>query len=257
MKMKNTNIIVLKIIILIVFSTNKLYSQKDSTILKNKKNEIGLNIGPILLVTLGSSPYSQPINITYKRVFNRWAFRTNVSLKPAYANEYPNFLERIKINDSTLLQTNNSIKDWSFAGRIGIEYRYQFKRGWSFVTGLDIVGLNYVYSRIITQDKYKIDTVSNSGTALQFYNLTPINQKRTYEEKITNLQFGLGLTLGTMIPLGKNWLILGQLRLEGTAGSQNTKSTDFLTNKSFNNKSSVFNFNTGATFTELSLFYKF
>ncbi len=233
------------------------YGQKDSTVLRNRKNEIGLNVGPIVLVMLGATPYSQPLGLTYKRLFNKWAFRTNFTFKPIDNTAFSSITENTKINDTTLVWRTTNRNTKSFIGRIGIEYRHKFKRGWYFVAGLDIQGQHSVYNRAITQATFKIDSVGNSGTAEQFYHTTLQDHKNILEEKTIVKQIGIGLTLGTIVPLSKRWLILAQFRADGFVGPSNTKTTDFLTGKSVNNTSTTFDFNTGAAVSELSLFYRF
>ncbi len=240
-----------------VLTTQQIYGQTDSTTLTNKKNEIGLNVGPVILAMLGSPPYSQPFGLTYKRVFNKWAFRTNLTFKPISNDAYSSITEKTKVNDSTLIWITYNRRNWSLTGRIGIEYRHKFKRGWYFVTGVDIHGQHSVNNRAITEANFKIDSIGNSGSAEQFYHTTFKEQKNLFEEKVTIKQVGLGLTIGTIIPLSKHWLILAQFRADGSVGPSNRKTTDFVTGKTVNSSSTSFDFNTGAAFSELSIFYRF
>lgn len=249
--------IILTTSVFFVLTIQQIHGQTDSTISINKKNEIGLNVGPVILVLLGSPPYSQPLGLTYKRVLGKWAFRTNLTFKPSANDPYNSVTEKTKVNDSTLIWSTTNRRNWSLAGRIGVEYRYKFKRGWYLVTGIDIHGQQSVNNRAITAASYKIDSIGNSGTAEQFYHTTFKEQNNLLEEKVITKQVGLGLTVGTIIPLSKHWLILAQIRADGSVGPSNRKTTDFVTGKTTSSSSTSFDFNTGAAFSELSLFYRF
>lgn len=255
--MKSYKNIILTTSVFFVFTTQQIYGQTDSTTSLNKKNEIGLNIGPVVLVMLGSSPYSQPLGLTYKRVFSKWAFRTNFTFKPSSNDAYSSITEKTKVNDSTLIWNTTSRRNWSLVGRVGVEYRYKFKRGWYFVTGIDLQAQHSVNSKAITVANYRIDSIGNSGSAEQFYHTTYKEQKNLLEEKVITKQVGVGLTVGTIIPLSKHWLILAQFRADGGVGPSNRKTTDFVKGKTISSSSTSFDFNTSAAFSELSLFYRF
>src|SRR5690554_5010273 len=47
--------------------------------LKIRKNEIGLNVSPVWLLTHGNANYPNPFGLTYKRVYNKWALRANIT----------------------------------------------------------------------------------------------------------------------------------------------------------------------------------
>jgi hypothetical protein len=255
--MKRCKKIILTTSVLVVLATQQFYGQTDSTTSLNKKNEFGLTVGPVVLIMLGSPPNSQPLGLTYKRVLSKWAFRTNLTFKPSSNDAYSSITERTKVNDSTLIWNTASKRNWSLAGRIGVEYRYKFKRGWYLVTGIDIHRKHSVNNRAITEAYYKIDSIGNSGSAEQFYHTKYKEQKNLLEEKVITKQVGLGLTVGAIIPLNKKWLILTQFSADGSVGKSNRKTTDFVKGKTTSSSSTSFDFNTSAAFSELSLFYRF
>ncbi len=240
-----------------VLATVQMYGQADSTKLRSKKNEIGINVGPIVLLMLGATPYSQPPGLTYKRVFNKLAFRTNFTFKPSGNDLFKSTTDRTKVNDTTLIWTTTNRKNRSFVGRIGVEYRHKLKIGWYLVTGIDILGQYSIYNRQILQATFKIDSIGGSGTAEPTYHTTYKEGKKLLEEKVITKQVGIGLTIGTLIPLGKRWLVLAQFRADGYVGPANSKTIDFVTGKSVNSSSTSFDFNAGVALSELSLFYRF
>jgi len=243
--------------IIFVLTTNQLHGQSDSTATKNKKNEIGLSVRPIILVTLGGTPYAQPIGLTYKRVFNKWAFRTNFTFKPYDNSFFFNNTEQIQTNDTTYHIRTTTNRSRSYIGRIGIEYRHKFKKGWYFVSGVDIQGQYTDASRHITEATYKIDSIGSLGTAEQFNYSTFKNHKNLLDEKTITKQIGLGLTIGAMVPVGKRWWVLAQFRADSFMGPSTTTTTDHVTGKTTSSSQTTFDFETGAAISEVSLFYRF
>lgn len=244
------------LVIMLFLASNNIWGQTDSTRTSNKKNEIGLNIGPIILVTLGGTPYPQPIGLTYKRVFNKWAFRANFTFKPYNNSWLYNTNEQTQINDTNYIRTNTR-RSRSYIGRIGIEYRHKFKKGWYLVGGIDFHAQYTNSNRQINEQVYKIDSVGNYGTAEQFNHTTLKYHKNLLEEKAITKQMGIGISAGLMIPAGKRWWVIAQFRADSFFGTTTRATTDNITGKTYGGSTTTFDFDTGPAISEVSLFYRF
>lgn len=233
------------------------FAQSDTTKFTQKKNELGINVGPIVVSMFGSAPYSQPFGITYKRVLGKWAMRTNLSFLPTGGQGFSSETNKTKLNDSTLVWTTVNRNKQTVTGRIGAEYRHQFQNGWSLITGVDLQAQQSVYKRTITEAEFAIDSIGNAGGVETFYHTTFRSQRNTIQEKNLQKQVGLGFTLGALVPLTKNWLIAAQFRADLYAGTSHRTTTNLLTGKSVNNHFTSIDFNVGPAFSELSLYYRF
>jgi hypothetical protein len=238
-------------------TTHLTQAQNDSTLTQGKKNEFGVNIGPAILVMMGASPYSQPLSLTYKRRFNKWAVRANFAYMPYLNPFYNSTTDKTKINDTTLQWRTTNLTSKRFSSRLGVEYRRPMRWGWTLVTGVDIQQQQLIDKRIVSLATFKIDSIGKVGTADEFYALTLRSQKNTFEEIRTANQVGLGFTLGALIPINKKWLVMTQFRADGVMGPTVIKSTDLLTGATTRKTMNTFDFNTGALFSEVSLFYRF
>lgn len=179
------------LILSLVFVDNPVNAQVDSIKVANKRNEVGLNIGPVILVMLGGTPYSQPIGITHKKIFKKWGFRSNFTFKPIANSIYESYSEKIQTNDTTLFMRTTNRNNKSYIGRIGVEYRHRFKCGWHFVGGIDLQAQHSVDNTNITEAVFRIDSISNYGTAQQSYNTAFKEQNSLYDEKIISKHVGL------------------------------------------------------------------
>ena len=231
-------------------------AQNDSTAFAGKKNEFGVNIGPVLLVMMGATPYSQPLGITYKRRFNQWAVRANFAFTPNVDPYYNSNTEKTKVNDTTLQWRTTTRSTKRFTSRIGIEYRYPMRWGWMLLTGVDVQHQLAIDKRTISLATFKIDSIAKAGTADQYFATTLRSQKNLLEETRTANQVGLGFTVGTLIPLNKKWFVLTQFRADGLAGPTVIKTTDLLTGTTTSKTYTTFDFNAWAMISEVTLFYR-
>ncbi len=248
--------VILMLIILFSFHLTKSYAQSDTTE-KVRKNELGLSVGPILLVTLGSTPYAQPIGITYKRVLGKWALRSNFTLRP-WEDSWPGFENETKqISDSMQVRRNTNRDNISYIGRVGYEYRYLSKRGWYIVGGIDLQAQQTIGGKKIQQALYKIDSVSNAGTAEPQFHTTFINSEVLLTESWTTTQLGLGLSMGVMIPAGKRWWISALCRADTFFGPTRRVISDYVEGSVQKYNTSTFDFTSGPALTEISIYFRF
>jgi len=232
-------------------------AQSDSAHASFKKNEIGINIGPVALVMLGAEPYTQAHGLTYKRVFGKWALRSNFTFLPPFNFMAETYRERTPLNDSTYTLKTTYNRNRSYTGRIGLEYRNTFKNGWAFVIGGDVQGRYTTDNRYITNNVFKIDSIKGRGTADQILFATNKEQSKLLEEKTTKTLFGASLTVGLIVPFSKHWCAQAHYRVDALVGPQKKTTSDFVAGKTSQSRNSVFDFSSGAAISELSLYYRF
>lgn len=252
--METRKIILIGLIILAV-SLGRAQN-KDSTICL-RKNEIGIGIGPLMLISLGSQPSSQPIGISYKRVVNKWVLKTSFaysrnSNSPFGFNSHEEFH-----NDSTIsIRTTNYYRN-TFSGRIGAEYRYAFKNGITIFGGTDLIAQYSNGTKNINEALFRIDSLVGTGTAQQHYEKTFLDVKAILIQRETSPQFGLGINLGVLFPLKQRWWLAFSYRADAVFGNVTVKRNDLLQQKTETNNFSRFDFNSGPLLSELALFYRF
>lgn len=241
-----------------LFSTliSSSFGQSDTAV-KVRTNEVGLSIGPVLLVALGSNPYNQPFGLSYKRVNGNRAYRGNFTFRP-HDNNWRGFSNSTtEIADSIQTISSKTGRSTSFTGQVGYEYRFSLKKNCYLVCGADLLA-QQVYGRTAI-DKFvnRIDSVSNAGTANESYYYTTLSAENTFMEKSTTTQFGIGLSIGIMVPAGKRWWVSGQCRTDSFFGSTSTTSTDNVAGTTTKYKSGTFDFSQGPPLTDISVFYRF
>jgi hypothetical protein len=235
------------------------YSQKDSvtTSAKIRKNEIGLDIGSVLLFSLGSSEFTQPIGISYKRVVNDWVFRTSVSTRAKY-NQAPLFNhDQVFYNDSIYYVRSGLGKTNYYVARVGAEYRYKFKRNFMFVTGCDFQTQMLKGRTQWVEYAHRIDSVANAGTGQEYNYTTLVGTRTVMEENSKGYQFGLGVSTGLLFPIGKKWSVLAQARVSAVVGPLTKTVTDNIIQTTTKNRSVFYDFETGPALAEISVFYRF
>jgi hypothetical protein len=227
----------------------------DSVKTTTKRNEIGLNIGPMLLVALGAAPYSQPLlGITYKRVIGKWAFRTNFTMR---IYDDPPAGEQIVTVDSLYRVRTNSMKHAYYTVRAGMEYRIQLKTRCWLVAGVDLQGRLLQTSRRIYQTNYAITSIINPGTADVHYQTGSGSTSTLAEEDSREQLAGLGLTAGLMIPVGKRIWILGQCRFDSFYGPGQRTFKDNVAGTTNKYKYNSFYFDVEGALAEVYLFFRF
>lgn len=255
--MKRTTISMVALATCSTLLAGNLFSQSDTLPARCKKNEIGVNIGPLVLVALGAEPYAQAFGITYKRVYGKWALRTNLSFVPPLNLITENYTERKLFNDSIYSHQTTFNRNRNYTGRLGLEYRNTFKNGWSFVIGGDLLGHYAVNNRYILNSVFKVDSIKGAGTANPTIFASQKEQKKLLDEDITRTQMGIGLTVGLIVPFNKHWCAQAQYRIDAMAGPQKKTTNDFVAGKTTRSNNTVFDFSSGAAVSELSLFYRF
>jgi len=233
----------------------KVPASTDSVKTTTKRNEIGLNIGPMLLVALGAAPYSQPLlGITYKRVYGKWAFRTNFTMR---VYDDPSSADQVVTVDSMYRVRTNSMKHAYYTLRAGMEYRIQLKTRCWLVAGVDLQAQLLQTRRRIYQTNYPINAIINPGTADVHYQTGSGTTSTLAEEDSREQVAGLGLTAGLMIPIGKRFWILGQCRFDSFYGPGQRTFKDNVTGTTKKYNYNSFYFDVEGALAEVYLFYRF
>jgi hypothetical protein len=252
--MKNSIKFIAALLMCLFIQNIQAQTDKNST---DKKNEIGVNLGPIVASALGSMPYNQPFGITYKRVVNKWAFRANLSYSGYRSHNYGLQSREIFHTDSTY---DVRTTDWSgnaFTGRIGVEYRHRFEKGFYLVGGLDAVGIFSKYNMEVLELNYSHDSADVVGASKDTYIRTFLGSSILSQEERISKQLGIGASLGLIVPISKRWWLLGQCRFDSYFGSIEVISSDKVSGAITQSKSRSFDFRGGPLLSELSLFYRF
>ncbi|MBL4706157.1 MAG: hypothetical protein JKY54_16645, partial [Flavobacteriales bacterium] len=107
-----------------VLITSILFSQSP-IVPKDTKNEIGISINGIASIfTLNS--VSSPYNLTYRRYFDKVAFRAGLGGSIRYSTGDLNMADE----QMTLF----------VSGRFGLEWRKELTKRWDFYKGIDLLG---------------------------------------------------------------------------------------------------------------------
>lgn len=234
------------------------YSQTDSVIKRSKPNEIGLNLGPVLLVAMGSDPYSQPIGITYKRVNNSIAYKFGYNFYSNGSN--PHAFERetsYVLRDSIKYDTNRHSKNRKHDFRIGAEYRLTFKNRMALFFGLDLVMAYAEMSTITNKSSFKIDSISSIVSSEPNYYLTYIENKLYRKDIYYMFNTGLGLNVGMIVPISKRFQLSISQHTSMVLSSVNRVNKDYQTNRSDKHRYNSFDFDLGTPITEIGFYYRF
>jgi hypothetical protein len=228
----------------------------DSIPKHSYRNEIGVSIAPLVLVLFNADPYSTtPVSVTYKRVRNSVALRVNFSYRGHRqwmygANEYVYAVDSMyRIRKHTESMDN-------YIGRIGAEYRKAFASKVHFVCGADLQFMYSKYRRQVHNALYQIDS-SNAQTTSEVYYFTREVSSEKISDRVTEMpMYGLGISLGLMVPVKKHWWILGQMRADAFFGRRNYH---YIDNSGAERvaSTSIFDFEAGPPLSELSVFYRF
>ena len=225
------------------------------------KHEVGLNVGPSVLVSLGGKATAQAQGLYYKRLTEKGAWRfqlTNVGPSLGGNTNFWQYREDFSAMDSTLvtrqgLERNRAVILWS-----GKEYRLQKQNGWAFTYGFDL-GLSYGFRTFEMQD------VSYSGT----YLVDPVGVPRNYNygnlEGVTDVakretrSYGLGsrVTVGALKALSPRFFLHLQSGLTAFAYQNEGRDMDYQTGLRANFSTQSLEFNTGPFIHELGLYYRF
>jgi hypothetical protein len=250
------------ITLLAVFCQLAAIAQNDTieppdTIARKYRNEVGAIVTPIALVMFGGESNAQPIaGLSYKRVFGQWAFRANFSYKSYPAWYYSQNEQAFAID--TLYRTKKSVTSkTAYIGRLGMEYRMRFGGRFYFVGGADLHGQRVEFRDELVQTNYKIESVTNRGTARESMNLSVQSTQKLYEYHQKGMQMGLGFSAGLMVSFGRHWWLLGQMRADYFTGPANFKMIDHLAKTRSEGLGWSSDFEAGVPLSELWLFYRF
>jgi hypothetical protein len=240
-----------------VLLTSKVHAQTDTIVRGERKNEVGLAIGPMALIMLGGQPYPQPIGIGYKRVYGAWAIRFSAGM----VSDNNSFM----LANYTEKQVIDSIETWrneyrtsrSYFGRLGMERRWNLKGNCKFVIGADLQARHVETIRVYDQMSSKIDSVWYGQTAQPYSYTSGSTQARLLDEKTIGKQLGLGLSFGFLVPLGKRWWLSTQYRGDFFIGPQKTRIKDHVEGSDKTYTSMVSDLNIGPIISELALYYRF
>lgn len=242
--------------LVLITVSGRAIAQADSSKVRLKKNEIGLNVGPLILLSLGGSPYAQPPGITYKRVQGKVAVRLNYTIKPDNEQGYGDNSTTSAMTDSTITLNIMSRSTNKRIGRAGAEYRHQLKGGWFLVGGLDASGQYTRTLNQINQMTLRIDYISNPGTADQSYHTSFKETKSLLYQAVIAKQVGAGLSIAAMIPLKKRWLLAAQMRADAFFGRSTITTTDHVAGTTTTTTRRNNSIDWGPAVSELSVFYR-
>jgi len=223
------------------------------------KNEIGMHIGGLLKSVVNGvyrRSVEQPWGLTYKRVNGNWATRVGFIYQ---FNEGP--LQQL---GGSLILPNGNYESRSTDAqirqnifRLGREYRIPLKYNVQLVFGADIQVRKFHFFSSQYSTISEIDTILNPGTTAQDIKYESVTFSRIQSTEISSWQYGIGLTCGVMIPLGKRFWLNGNVRFDSFYGIANDTNYDIIGNTFSRNKSGLLDVNTLGPFSELSLFYRF
>ncbi len=234
------------------------YSQTDSIMKRSKPNEIGLNVGPVLLIAMGSDPYPQPIGITYKSLINKFAYKivynyhSNGSSPYAYEKE-TNYLLSDSLKFDIVKQSIKLKHDF----RIGAEYRLAFKNRMALFFGLDLV-MAYSEMRMTTNKSiFKIDSISLISNLEPNYYLSSVENRIQSRGVDYIFNSGLGINIGMIIPVSKRFQFSFSHRSDLVLSSIYTVNKDYQSKQSDKFRYNRFDFDFGTPISEIGFYYRF
>lgn len=239
----------------IFLCVNIISAQNDSI---SFKNEIGVNIGPIAIIGLGSNQiFSQPIEINYKRnIKNRFYIKSYIQHKKQFPlSNNGDILKAIEIIDSSQFNVYYySIDRFSRAIALGLEYR-TYNDNWGMIYG---VNFKYMYFKNQIINYYNVFNY-NIGNIQSPYMFDKNFKESHYKEGnlLTENSFGLEPNFGFYINLNKRISLITQARVYMGYGTQTLFNHDYTTWQSSTQKFQVFRFDTDPLITEFSINYRF
>lgn len=234
------------------------YSQTDSVIKRSKPNEIGLNLGPVLLVAMGSDPYSQPIGITYKRLRNKLAYKLAYNYHSNASSPYSMQREtQYVFGDSVIYDVAKQYKNRRHDFRLGAEYRLVFKNKINLFLGADLIVAYAENSSVTNKSSFKIDSISSIVGSEPNYYLTYIENKLYRKDIYYMFNTGLGLNVGMIVPISKRFQLSISQHTSMVLRSVNRVNKDYQTNRSDKHRYNSFDFDFGLPITEIGFYYRF
>ncbi|MBI1265842.1 MAG: hypothetical protein GC193_00280 [Cryomorphaceae bacterium] len=250
---KSKMLLSLVVVISMPFVSN---AQVDS-IPNTKKNEIGLNLTPFAVVILGETPSAKPLELTYKRVYNDWAFRTKFAYTNSKNNPFFDRTEQVLWADSMLSERITTKKREAYTLGVGFEHRSHIKSGIYFVAGIDLLGELTQGRERVNETISQIDSIGSAGTANQFYHTTQLSTNTIFEEDMSSIQFGAGVSLGLLVPVGARWWLQGQFYMSGFVGPTEKTTSDNVAGTTETTQYTTFDLTSGPALAQMSVFYRF
>ena len=239
-------------------SLSNAMAQIDSIKALNR-HELGTFTGgtAATLVTGDFSQFSaKPLGLTYKLVKGKWAtrfgyeFQSNRSVPPAAFAHRP-----LPNGDIETLSHDGYSRHHIF--RVGKEYRIPLKRNIQFVIGADLQCRNVLLVSQWGSVVAKIDTVLNPGTSTQQIVYNEINHRNLERTDLQGWQYGLGLSVGFLFPLGKRCWLSSNLRLDSFYGSYTENYSGKSGLNTNRNRGYFAEANVRSFLSELAVFYRF
>ena len=251
LNMNTKNIFALLIAAVITCSA---FASGDST--KVRKNEIGLNVAPVLTVLMGGSLYTTRYGMTYKKMYNeKRNFRFGISYDETFDNSsMPQpYLSEYE-NDTTRVDYYGYFKSnykWRFA--VGYECVWGKKKLKQFA-GADIIGGFYRTYSNSYENVMHVDTIlppaTNAGT---YETLIEVRDVATHNS--TTKFIGLSPFYGIKYPLGNRWEVSAQIGYDMSFGI--SKGTSTFNGQQTNATVYTFDLNTPGLINDVSLIYRF
>jgi hypothetical protein len=249
---------VIHLAILLSGLATKVFSQKDSLPSIGKTNEIGINIGSVLLIALGGDPYSQPLGLTYKKTNRRLAYKFSYNYYSNGTSPYATQKEtEYLIMDSIKYDITKQSKNRKHDFRVGAEYRLMFKNKLTMFLGADLLIGYAEMSSITNRTAFKIDSINVSHNSESNYYLSYLDNKIKNKNVDYMLNTGLAFNVGLIVPLTKRFQIACSHRTDLILSNINRVNKDYQTNQSNKFKYYRFDFDYGIPITEIALYYRF
>lgn len=236
--------IILFVLITFIHLTNTLYSQTEIPKAITRKNEIALDIKPVLISTLGATnEYSNTTGLMYKHHFGKSALR--LGLTPMWSKytkrlllENYDFNSQIHFPSNTKIETDTSSSTlwgtiigksrYSFSFDLGFEYNFG-KRKLTHFIGTDFnLGFFSVLSQISRTD-YAKDT-SYTPDQLTFVRYTLVSESQSMIKKI-----GISPFYGVKYSISKRFSLAMQTGIEYYFLTGDIKYSDDIGNQYENN----------------------
>lgn len=194
------------VIILLVVFLNPLFAQesvKQDSLqykIKKRKNEIGVNMSPVLIYAFGGKISNFIISFSYKRLINnKGAFRSSINLIEKFNNDQSGYFASIKETDSI------SIKRMSTNyGNVNLDLNL----GYEVIKGKSKIKIFYGADLLISY--YKVFYYSQISTFRKDSTIQPFGleiEKEIIHKTDGTFQLGVSPFSGIKIPLLNRFLI--------------------------------------------------
>ena len=262
--MKNFNVY---IFIIAMLTSVQIYAQEEEAEQNFSKNEIGISLNRMIIPFMSGEATYTPFGIYYKRLLNEnWVIRANFNFLPLqnHFKNYDPINERINFGDTLLMERNTISNDFTYTGRLGVEYRIPLKNALTVVLGGDLMYQYQKVDRTLKEYQSQIDNISLAGTTEAIYMTTFISETDIIKEKGEQQHYGMSTSLGLLYNLSQafqqdddRWFLKAQYRINFLYGDSKISAVNQLTGETTSNNNQFFIFSSDASLFELSVFYRF